>query len=103
VGAMILTPSTIFSVFVLRSLVQQILHNKEYKKLNNSIRSFLEKRAKEAQNRKEIQEQIEEMWKESMDKTTQDMMKRRNDNINTNIDKIKLEDLNWKKNPSIEQ
>lgn len=100
---MILTPSTIFSVFVLRSLVQQILHNKEYKKLNNSIRSFLEKRAKEAQNRKEIQEQIEEMWKESMDKTTQDMMKRRNDNINTNIDKIKLEDLNWKKNPSIEQ
>jgi len=81
VAAMILTPSTIFSVFVLRNLALQILHNNQYKKLNNSIRSFLENRAKEARNRKEIQEQIEEMWKESMDKTTQDMIKRRNENI----------------------
>jgi len=82
VGAIVFTPPTILSVFLLRSWAQQILHNVEYTKLKNSIGRLLKD--------KDIQEEIKKILIETQNQV---------DNSN----KIKLEYLNWNRNPAIKE
>ena len=82
VGAILVAPPTLLSVFLLRSLAQQIQYNAEYTKLKNSIGRFLKD--------KNFQEDIRNILIE-----TQKQM----DNSN----KIKLEHLNWNKNLAIKE
>ena len=82
VGAILVAPPTVLSVFLLRSLAQQIQHNAEYIKLKNIIGRFSKD--------KNFQEDIKNIFIE-----TQKQM----DNSN----KIKLEYLNWNKNPAIKE
>jgi hypothetical protein len=66
----------------MRSLVHQIQHNAECAKLQKAFKIFLE--------RKDIKETIKTIFIDAQKQT---------DNSN----KIKLEDLNWNKNPAIKQ
>ena len=84
-GAILVAPSTLLSVFFLRSLTQQIQHNAEYAeytKLKNRIGKLL----KDQNFQKEIQTIFSETQK----------------NID-NSNKIKLEHLNWNKNSAIKE
>lgn len=81
-GALISVPATILSFFFLRSFSQQILHNVEYTKLLNNIRKWSED--------EDIREEIKKFFIETQTRI---------DNSN----KIKLESLNWNKNPEIKQ
>jgi len=72
VGAFLLTPPTILSFFLLRSLTQQFLHNAEYikwERFQKEMKTFFI----------DIQKNID------------------------NSNKIKLENLNWNKNPAIKE
>jgi hypothetical protein len=82
VGAILVTPPTILSAFLLRSLGQQILHNMEYTKLKNSIGRLLKD--------KTLREEIKTIFIETQKQI---------DNSN----KIKLEYLNWNRDPAIKE
>ena len=82
VAAILLAPPTLLSVFLLRSLDQQIHNNAEYTKFKQNIgRLFKDKN---------FQENIETIFIE-----TQNNIK--------NSKKIKLEHLNWNKDPAVKE
>jgi len=78
VAATLVAPPTILSVFLVRSLAQQIQHNKEYTKIGRFL------------NDENFQENIKSIFIDAQ---------KRIDNSN----KIKLEHLNWNKNPAIKE
>jgi hypothetical protein len=81
-GTTLVVPPTLLSFFLLRSSVQQIQHNVEYTKLKNSIGRFLKD--------KNLQEEMKNL-----------LIKTQNQIDNSK--KIKLEHLNWNKNPAIKE
>jgi hypothetical protein len=82
----LVVPSAILSIFLGRSLFQQRIHNKEYAQFQENIRRLLEDQDFE-KDRKKLMAII------------QDIGQFKNRQRNT----IKLEDLNWNKNPAIRE
>lgn len=82
VGAILFGPPTILSVFFLRSLTQQFLNNRNYLKFKNYISEILKDQ--------NFKEQIPEI-----------LMKAQGQIENSKA--IKLEHLNWNKNPAIKE
>jgi hypothetical protein len=79
VGAILVAPPTLFSIFLLRSLTQQIQNTAEYNKFKSNIRKFLS------------------------DENFQDEVKNRIIEIQKRIRNSNLEDLNWNKNPELKE
>lgn len=82
VGAILATPPSLLSIFLLRSWYQQVQHNGEYTKFKNSVRRLFKDENFQEEMRNlaiETQKQVE------------------------NSKKIKLEHLNWNKNPAIKE
>ena len=82
VGAILAAPPTLLSIFLMRNLAQQIQHNAEYTKLKNIIGRFLED--------KNFQEEIKTILLDTQKRID-------------NSKKIKLEHLNWNRNPAIKE
>jgi len=82
VGAILASPPSLLSIFLLRSWYQQIQHNGEYTKFKNSIRRLFK----------------DENFQEEMRNLAIETQKQVD-----NSKKIKLEHLNWNKNPAIKQ
>jgi len=75
-------PPTILSLFFARSFAQQIIHNIEYTKWKNNVTRLLED--------KDLKKSIIEILQNVQNQTN-------------NRNAIKMEDLNWNKNPAIKE